>query len=290
MLVKCVCAKCRHSYLADDQLGELDCPRCGEKAAGAADAPEGAQPDLATDPFLAEEPGSDSNLEAAPRFDPKAPPPMYVTRDRFLRGIVFGGLAAAFMGAVIGASLGALGVAIPAVAAALFALAAGASCRHGFGGRSARHTRRLAAVAAGLCVLFGFAGFFAGSWTVERLTGGRAPQTRQDLDEGLQALLQERARTKNAGAAIVLDQRIAEVELLRRRSDAELEDYLWVQEAQLNQPLLAYARLRATRGPVVKLGPDSEPLPVPEHAPAGALLGEVILAMWIASRGVAPRG
>jgi hypothetical protein len=284
--VKCVCAKCRHSYLADDQLGELDCPRCGEKAAAAADAPEKG---FETDPFLAEDPVAESSHETARFFDPKAPPPMYVTGSRFLRGVIFGGLAAAFMGAVIGASLGALGVAIPALAAALFALAAGASCRYGFGGRSARHTRGVAAFAAVLCAVLGFAGFFAGSWTVERLTGVRAPQTREDLDKGLQALLQERARTRDAGAAIVLDQRIGEVEMLRRRSDPELEDYLWVQEAQLNQPLLAYAKLRAMHGPVVKLGPDSEPIEVPEHAPAGALVGELILAMWIASRGVAPR-
>lgn len=290
MLVKCVCARCRHSYLADDQVGDLNCPRCGERAEGAeTPAADFADAPLAADPFLAEEPGFDSHPEPAGRFDPKAPPPMFVTRERFFRGIVFGGLAAAFMGAMLGASLGALGVVIPTLGAVVFALAAGASCRYGFGGRSARQTRGRAAFAAAIGVVLGFGGFFAGSWTVERLTGVRAPQARQDLDRGLQSLLQERARTRDAGAAIVLDQRIADVEMLRRRSDPELEDYLWVQEAQLNQPLLAYAKLRALKGPVVKLGPDAEPLEVPEHAPAAALAAELLVAVWIASRGVRPR-
>ena len=289
MLVKCVCAHCTHSYLADDQVSDLACPRCGtpnEDVRNPSDIPDTYAPP--SDPFL-EDLGTDSNMEALSRFDPKAPPPMFVTRDRFFKGIVFGSLAAAFMGAMMGASLSALGFVIPAAATIVFSLAAGASCRYGFGGRSARQTRKLAAFAAVLCVAFGFGGFFAGSWTVERLTGGRAAQTRADLDNGLQSLLQQRARTKDAGAAIVLDQRIAEVERLRRRSDAELEDYLWVQEAQFNQPLVAYAKLRATRGPVVRLGPEAEPITVPDPGTPGILLAEVLVAIWIASRGVAPR-
>ena len=34
MLVKCVCSSCSHSYLADDQMGDLACPRCGSANEG----------------------------------------------------------------------------------------------------------------------------------------------------------------------------------------------------------------------------------------------------------------
>lgn len=292
MLVKCVCSNCTHSYLADDQMGDLACPRCGTvnkdaEGGGPADIPSFPE---ATEESLFDDLGTGPSFQTSARgFDPKAPPPMYVTRDRWLRGFVFGGLAAALMGAVFGASLGALGIAVPVVSAVLLGLAGGASCRYGFGGRTSRQTRGRAFTAALCCAVFGFSGFFAGAWTVERLTGSRAEQTRSDLDRGLRGLLQQRARTKDAGTAIVLDQRIGEVERLRRRSDPELEDYLWVQEAQFNQPLVAYAKLRATNGPVIRLGPDADPVEVPPESIPAVLGLEFVLALWLTWRGIKPR-
>ena len=64
---------------------------------------------------------------------------------------------------------------------------------------------------------------------------------------------------------------------------------LWVQEAQLNQPLLAYGKLRVTRGPAVRFGPESDPVELPEPATAGILLAELIAAVFLGVRGVVSR-
>jgi hypothetical protein len=225
-------------------------------------------------------------LAGALTFDPKAPPPMYVTGERMFKGFVFGTVASVGLGFVLGGALAAVRVAMPGIAAILLGLVAGASCRYGLGGRTTSRTLLRTVATVGLAMLLGFAGFIGGSWTVERLTGLRADQARQDLDDGLRGLVRQRAQVQDTGVAIMIDQRIQEAEQLKNLSDPQLEDYLWVQEAQLNQPLLAYAKLRAMKGPSVRLGADRDPVELPFPATPAILLGELLLAGFLAIRGV----
>lgn len=301
MLVKCVCSNCSHSYLADDQVGSLSCPRCGvnnESERDPSDIP-GSPMDTGPDPggyepYAAEE---GYGFEMDLRFDPQAPPPMYVTGERMIRGVVFGAVATVLAGALLGGAMAAVQLVVPVVAAVLIALVAGATTRYGFGGRTATRTTGRALFTLMAVVLLGFGGFVAGSWGVERFTGtadrdadgvADVEQTRADLDEGLRGLVRERARNPDAGTTMLLDQRITEAERLKQMSNAELEDYLWVQQAQVNQPLLAYAKLRVLNGPVVRL-PKGNPVKIPSPAPAALLLGEVILAAFLGMRAVSPR-
>ncbi len=292
MLVKCVCSNCGHSYLSDDSAGDLACPRCdvaNEGTRNPSDIPEaplGSEPmfiDTMGDPLDAD---IGFGLTGGGRFDPQAPPPMFVTGERLLRGSVFGSVAGLSLGAILGAALAAVGFVVPAFAPLAVALVIGMTCRYGFGGRAAKQTRGRALLAVVVSCVVAECGFLTGGWVVERFTGSRAAQTRADLDEGLHGLVQQRARTKDAGTAIVLDQRIAEVERLRRRGDASLEDYLWTQQAQINQPLLAYMKLRATAGPVLRLGVDAEPSRLPPSVTLGLVGLELLLAVLLARRGV----
>jgi hypothetical protein len=290
MLVKCVCTDCGHSYLADDQAGELSCPRCGVGNEGTRnpsdipDAPMGAEPGV-YDPYYEDE-GYDVD---EPRFEARELPAMFITGERMVRGIIFGGLAALAMGAVLGASLGALKMAVPVVVGLVLALIAGPACRYGFGGRSAHDSTSRAATVLSIVVLVGFLGFLSGSWVVERFTGSRADQTRDDLEYGLSGLNAQLIRMHDEGNRIVLQERIAEVHRLQNLTDAQLEDYLWTQEAQINQPLLAYATLRAWKGPAIRLGVDSDPIDVPSPGTPAILLGEVIVAVWLGLRFVRAR-
>ena len=111
---------------------------------------------------------------------------------------------------------------------------------------------------------------------------------REDLDVGLRTLLSRRIRTNNAGDATLIDQKVAAVGRLNALSDAQIEDYLWIQQAQVNQALLAYTKLRATEFPVVRLGPEGEEVTLPKAATIALLLGEIVLAMFLATRAVRP--
>jgi hypothetical protein len=295
MLVKCICSSCSHSYLADDQVGGLACPRCGTDNNGApspskvADVPSSGRDEMSFD-------SSYQGLDL--RFAPLAPPPMFVTGDRLLKCFLFGGLVAVALGAVLGGAQAAVQAAIPGLAGVVLGLVGGIACRWGLGGRSAVRTLGRTLLAVLPAMALGLAGVVAGSWAVERYTGTAdrdangqpdVAQTREDLEKGLRALLRERSRTQEAGPAAVLDQRITETERLKHFSDAQLEDYLWNQRAGLGQPLVSYAKLRVLDGPALKLGPDSDPVELPEHAVPGILLGELLVALVLAVRAVMPR-
>lgn len=304
MLVKCVCPSCSHSYLADDQMGDLACPRCGMASEPDAAAPvaDMSPPPPSMSPPMAGGPGMDPGMEPAvyddpfveegfpsgpiPVFEAKAPPPMYVTGERMFKGLVFGLVATAGLGFVLGGAFAAVGALVPGIAAVLMGLVAGASVRYGMGGRTTSATMFRTTTTVLLVVMLGFAAFFTGGWAVERLTGSRAAQTREDLDNGLRGLVRQRAQVQDTGTGLLLDQRIQEAERLKNMSDPQLEDYLWVQEAQINQPLLAYSKLRATNGPIVRLGAERDPIRVPFPATPAILLAEMIAAAILAIRGV----
>jgi len=303
MLVKCVCPGCSHSYLADDQMGDLACPRCGMASEPDAAAPVSDMPpppamgpplmggpgmDPGMDPGVYDDPFVDDGFQdsAIPMFEAKAPPPMYVTGERMFKGLVFGVVATGGLGFVLGGAFAAVGVIVPGIAAVLMGLVAGASARYGLGGRTTSATMFRTTATVLLVVVIGFAAFFTGGWAVERLTGTRAAQTREDLDNGLRGLVRQRAQVQDTGTGLLLDQRIQETEHLKNLSDPQIEDYLWVQQAQLNQPLLAYGKLRAMSGPIVRLGAERDPINVPFPATPAILLAELILASILAIRGV----
>jgi hypothetical protein len=242
----------------------------------------GMEPGVYDDPFVED----DYHSGPLPMFEAKAPPPMYVTGERMFKGFVFGLVATAGLGFVLGGAFAAVGALVPGIAAVLMGLVAGASVRYGMGGRTTSATMFRTTALALLVVLLGFSAFFAGGWAVERLTGTRAAQTREDLDNGLRGLVRQRAQVQDTGTGLLLDQRIHEAERLKNLTDPQLEDYLWVQQAQLNQPLLAYAKLRATEGPIVRLGVERDPIRVPFPATPAILLAEIILAAVLAIRGV----
>jgi hypothetical protein len=183
----------------------------------------------------------------------------------------------------------------------MLGLAGGAAFRFGLGGRSAGRTIGRTGFVLALMLVLGFAGAVAGSWAVERYTGtadrdqdGRpdVAQTREDLDKGLRELLRVRARTQDAtqaGQAASLDIRIAGTEELKHLTDAELEDYLWMQRAGLGNGLVAYGKARVLEGPAVKLTPQSRPMELPENAVPGILIGEFLVAFALAIRAVMPR-
>ncbi len=286
MLLKSLCSNCGHSFLAESGLADMvECPRChfrGEATPPATNGPGSyAGPE---DPLL-DALGGDP-MARGTSFDPAAPPPMFVSRDRLVRGMIFGAVTCCGLGVALGAALAAVGVALPAVVAVSLGLTAAMGCRYGFGGRSIRRTRGRAMATAALVASLGLVAFVAGGWIVERLTSTRASVTREDLAAGLESLVRKRGRTTDASSQILLDQRIVEVERLRRRTDAQMEDYLWMQEAQLVQPLLAYGKLRVLRGPVVRLGPDSDPAELPRPVTAGLFGVEWLLAVFLAVRGV----
>jgi len=294
MLVKCVCSNCGHSFLTDDQAGDLTCPRCGFVNDGAPmggfDAPAAPPPP----PDFDDEPqgrhgAPDPAFGGPAYFDPKSPPPMFMSWDRMLRGILFGGVLAMVIGAAIGAAFAATGLVVPGVAAVVVALVAGAAVRNGMGGRSAHRTRGFAIVAVAFAVLLGYAGIVGGSWMVERFTGTRAATARKDLEVGRKQLQKGLARARRAddiAEATLLETRLRRAERLLAASDAQLEDYLWTQQAQFNQPLIAYAKLRVMNAPLLKLGPDREPVEAPEHVPLAIVGAELLLAMFLAYQGV----
>jgi hypothetical protein len=240
------------------------------------------------DPGVYDDPYMDDTFTDAPMpmFEAKAPPPMYVTGERMFKGFVFGIVATAGLGFVLGGGLAAVGVIVPGVAAVLMGLVAGAAARYGMGGRTTSATMLRTVSTVLLVIVVGFAAFLSGGWAVERLTGTRAAQAREDLDNGLRGLVRQRAQVQDTGTGLLLDQRIQEAEKLKNLSDPQLEDYLWIQQAQLNQPLVAYAKLRATNGPLVRFGADRDPVTVPFPATTGILLAEFILAAVLAIRGV----
>lgn len=297
MLVKCLCTNCSHSYLGDDQSGSLACPRCGTENTGSPSAAPAAA-DTATS-------GRDEMTFEANygeglglHFAPLSPPPMFVTPDRLMRALVGGGMIAALLGAIAGGAQAAVQVAIPGLTAIVLGFFGGAAFRFGLGGRSAGRTLGRTGFVLLLVLAIGFAGSIAGAWAVERYTGsadrdgnGQADvtQTREDLDKGLRELLRIRARTQEAGPAAKLDLEITATEELKHLTDAELEDYLWQQKAELGHPLAAYGKLRVTEGPALKLAPKSAPVNLPEHAVPGILAGEFVLALILALRAVMPR-
>lgn len=293
MLIKCACSNCGHSYLADDEAGELACPRCDAVSDGGgprnpADVPEAA---MGFEPaFGYDDPEADRDLLETPsRFEVRAPPPMIITRERLSRGLVFGMLAGGLVGTVVGAATTAVGFDIPGIAAILIALLGGAAVRSGFGGRTARQTKGRAIVVCSLVAIVGFAGVVAGSWTVARFTGIRAAETRKELEAGLRGLQDQYADASDAGTAIVLKQRVAEARRLQTLSDPELEDYLWIQQARLNQPLLAYAKLRYTDAPIVRLGERAKPIRLPREAVLSIRAALIIATTILALRAVRPR-
>ena len=290
MLVKCVCANCAHSYLADDSVGELVCPRCGvgnestRNPGDVPDAPSGLGHGMYDEHDDLYEYGYEDDT-----FAPQAPPPMLVNNERFLRGVLIAGLASAIVGIIMSGALTAIQFVVPAVCALVIGLIAGSMCRYGFGGRCAQRTKIRAVVAVILAVMLGFAGTFVGAWTVERFTGERAEMTRDDLDRGLRALAAEQHRVGDEGTRLLLESRIHEIKRLQGLNDASLEDYLWTQEAQVNNGLLAYGKLRATQGPVVRFGANANPVELAMWPTLGLLIGEFLLAVILASRAVLPR-
>ena len=222
-------------------------------------------------------------------FDPKTPPPMFMTWDRMLRGMLFGGLVAATIGAAMGAALAATGMIIPGIAAVVMSFAAGTAIRNGMGGRTARRTRFLAIFAVICVIVVGYAGVLTGSWLVERSTGSRAGITRKDIDVGKKELAQSLARAQkvdDVAERTVLETRLRRAERLAASSDAEIEDYLWTQQAQINQPLVAYGKLRVMNAPLAKFGADREPIEAPKHVPPVIVGVELLLAMIIAYQAV----
>lgn len=291
MLLKCVCTNCGYSYLADDQTSpDLECPRCRSSNEGLrtppAEAPSAEAPAYSEEALYGE--FATSSEVGTARFAPEAPPPMFLTTERFGRGIVFGSLGGILLGGVLGAAFAAINLRIPALFGVLLGFVVGAICRYGFGGRTVQRTRGRAIVALGMSVLLSFGAVMAGGWAVERLTGVRAEITRKDLDVGLEQLLRRRARVQDEGERLLLQQQAAEVERLLRSSSGGIEDYLWMQEAQLANPLLAYAKLRATRGPAVRLGPEADPIHLATPFNIAILAGEMLIALILAARGVLP--
>ncbi len=297
MLVKCLCSNCSHSYLGDDQSGMIACPRCGTDNSGS--------PSLSNAPDAAPMSGRDEmTFEASYgqgldlHFAPLSPPPMFVTGDRLVRALLGGGAIACLLGAICGGGQAAVQVAIPGLSAIVLGLFGGAAFRFGLGGRSAGRTLGRTSFVIALVLALGFAGVLGGAWAVERYTAtadrdanGQAdvPQTREDLDKGLRELLRVRSRTQDAGPAALLDQRITETERLKHFTDAQLEDYLWQQKADVGHPLVAYGKLRVMEGPAVKIAPKADPVQLPEHAVPGILIGEFLLAFILALRAVTPR-
>jgi hypothetical protein len=288
VLTKCVCSSCGHTYLADDQFGTVACPRCDS---GPTDAPAGGY-ELGFEQAMFEDSGPGDGAMADPaarRFEAKAPPPMFITGERLLRGFVFGTVAAIATGAILGAAFTALEISMVGVSAIVMAFMGGAAARGGFGGRSEHQTLVRAAVICILAMSLGFAGQLAGSWTIARLTAPRADQARKDIDEGLFGLGEQYANIDDAGAAVMLKERMEEAEALQRLSDAQLEDYLFVQQAQINQPLLAYAMLWATEGPVIQFADKMAPMELPRTAVIPIRAGELLLAIVLALRAVLPK-
>ena len=293
MLIKCACPNCGHSYLADDEAGDLACPRCDvvNDRGGLHHPRELSDANMGFEPaFGYDDQEADHDLLDMPtHFEAKAPPPMVITRERLTRGLVFGVLSGGVIGAVIGAASTAVGFDIPGIAAVLIALVGGAAVRSGFGGRTARQTKGRAVVVCSLVAILGFGGVVTGAWTVARFTATRASATRKDLDEGLRGLEDQYADATDAGAAIVLRQRIEETRRLQGLSDPQLEDYLWVQQAHLNQPLLAYAKVRYTDAPIVRLGEKAKPIRLPREAVLAIRAALIIATTILAIRAVRPR-
>lgn len=304
MLVKCVCANCGHSFLTDDQAGELTCARCGfvndAEPSGGFEIPTPSAP-LPPPGSGQDEPYEQSALgqddwrpeqaeDATPiYFNPSARPPVFLNVSKTARAIASGGVLTMFFGGAVGAAFAATGFIIPGLLAILVGLAAGVATRQGMGGRAAPRSKGLAIAAVVAVVTLGTVGTIAGSWMVERFTGTRASTMRQDLDAGKKELLTQLARAQKVGdvtTATMLDTRVQRVEKLEASSDAQLEDYLWVHEAGFGQPMLAYAKLRVMYAPMLKLGPDSEPKQAPKNGPPMILAGEMLLAMFLAYRGV----
>ena len=295
MLLKHVCPQCGHHYLADDQDANVDCPRCHAApqegwvppgAAGTAPNQTRLPPDVPKGGYFAEPDGYDERVEPDPiihtndyGFDPLEPPPMALTSDRIVRGLASGAVGTLMLGLVIGGAFGAIGICVPAVIGLLIGLVAGFSCKRGFGARSSSRTRVRAIGVVFVAVLFGFVATFTGSWVVERYLAVRAEGVRADLAQGLRGLERQRGRTTEEGVLIVIDDRIAQVKQLQAQPSARLEDYLWVQQAQLWPAPLAYAKLRATQGPLVRLGPDSKAIRVAPAVSLAALGGEIAVAV-----------
>ncbi|MHC4956178.1 MAG: TFIIB-type zinc ribbon-containing protein [Planctomycetota bacterium] len=317
MLVKCACSNCGHSFLTDDQAGDLTCPRCGfvsdAAPAGAAFPAEPAEmaPNILQnnapirdhfEPDPIEPMGGGSHapqhfpqeiaFNAPAHFDPRTPPPVFMTWQRLMRGVLFGGVLTVLLGAGVSGGLAATGLIVPGVAALIMALAAGATMRHGLGGRTATRTKASAMIGLAVVIALGYGSILAGSWLVQRYTGDRSDITRRDLERGRNDLKSQLARAEKLGDATsstLLETRLRRVERLEAASDAEIEDYLWVQEAQINQPLLAYSKLRLTDGPLLKLGAEREPIEAPKHAALGVAGLELLIAFVLAWRGVKPR-
>jgi len=306
MLVKCACSNCGHSFLTDDKAGDLTCPRCGfvsdtMPAAGDfrvepseyAPAPPAFADHSASafggPPSIPQGMAEDLGFTAPTGFDPRALPPVTITWDRMLRGIAIGGPITASLGAAIGGGLAAIGLVIPGIATLVMALMAGSAVRYGMGGRSAARTRFLAMIAVVFVVTFGYAGILTGSWMVDRFTGDRASITRNDLKMGREDLMMQLGRAQKVGdvtQSTTLETRLKRVERLEASSDPQLEDYLWTQQAQFNQPLIAYAKLRITDGPVLKLGIDKDEIETPKNAASGVVGLELLIGMFLAWRGV----
>ncbi|MFQ5845629.1 MAG: hypothetical protein ACE5JG_11645 [Planctomycetota bacterium] len=289
--MKSLCHQCGHSYLAEpNETGGTQCPRCRSYVApsgpyGDSPAPVlDAQEESYSGPSRPEDPAP----RVAARFSPLTPPPSYVRGERLIRGVVFGSLAAGAFGAVFGAGTAAIQLTLPVLAGIIVGIVTGIACRYGFGGRSVPSTRGRAGAAAAVCATCGILATLAGGWAVERWTNERSAATREDLAAGLRGLARERAHTQDAEKRFALDRRIREVHRLQSLSDAEIEDYLWTQQAQLDQPLLAYAWHRIRDGAMVHLGPEGKTVRLGLLATAGAWLLDLVLAAFLAARGVMP--
>jgi hypothetical protein len=223
------------------------------------------------------------------RFDPRTPPPMFITRDRLMRGLIFGAMTTLIGGLILGAAFAAVSIVIPGLAMLVLAFLGGAACRSGFGGRAASQSKARVVFASVLIAVLALLGLVTGSWGLERFIGTRAEMTKEELYDGERDLREQREAAEDEGMKVVIEHRLDEVHRLLQLSNPQIEDYLWSQEAQINQPLLAFAKLRATRGPVVRLGADSDPFSLPMAPTLAILVAELILGLIVVSRALTSR-
>ena len=292
MLTKTLCPHCGNSFLAEPKDGGgTTCPQCRSfvPTDGAVHQPTSAPPEVHQTPPPEVYAVPASVDPHAPRFDPTTPPPSYVRGERLVRGLIFGAVAAVAFGTFFGAGTAAIRLTLPLLGGIVTGIVTGIVVRHGFGGRSVPSTRGRASSAAAFCAALGLTASLGGAWMVERWTGDRAPTTQRDLSSGLKNLQARRAQTVDASDRATLDHRIREVHRLQALTDAQIEDYLRVQQAGIAQPLMAYAWDRVKNGPLVRLGPEGRTVYLGGDYGTAAGWGlDFLLVMWLATRGVRP--
>ena len=291
MLTKTLCPHCGNSFLAEPKdSGGTTCPQCRSfiPTEGAVHQPLAAPPEIHATPTPEVYAVPAGALPDGPRFDPTTPPPSYVRGERLWRGIVLGSVAALAFGTFFGAGTAAIRLSLPLLGGIVTGIITGVVVRHGFGGRSVPSTRGRASLGAAFCGALGLVATLAGGWMVERWTGDRAPTTQRDLSSGLKNLEARRAQTVDASDRAALDHRIREVNRLQSLTNAQIEDYLWVQQGGIAQPLMAYSWNRVKNGPLVQLGPEGSTVYLGDYGTAAGWGLDFLLVMWLATRAVRP--